>query len=188
MDAFLKAVTAQTFNFAIRSGITITSTYAIKQCSRLLRESPKSKAHAELQALQIRLESKIRIISPAIDMIELISARGNTSLESAVNLTKEIRYEIQRLGTRLGEAAEEEKLIRRGSSRAKGRHECEAEFKAIIADIKALLERVEDAIPLINLAITTSGVNLSTKLSGTISPSRLLQASTFLTAADSKFT
>ncbi|KAI7525478.1 Ran-binding-domain-containing protein [Hortaea werneckii] len=188
MDAFLKAVTAQTFNFAIRSGITITSTYAIKQCSRLLRESPKSKAHSELQALQIRLDSKIRIISPAIDMIELISARGNTSLESAVNLTKEIRYEIQRLGTRLGEAAEEEKLIRRGSSRAKGRDECEAEFKAIIADIKALLERVEDAIPLINLAITTSGVNLSTKLSATISPSRLLQASTFLTAADSKFT
>ena len=42
-------------------------------------------------------------------------------------------------------------------------------------------------MPLINLAITTSGVSLSTNLPATVSPSRLLQASTFLTAADSQY-
>lgn len=137
--------------------------------------------------LQLRLESKIRIISPAIDMIDLISARGNTTLESAVSLTKEIRFEIQRLGSRLNNAANDEALLRRKSSRAKDRAETESELRSIISAIKNLLLRIEDAVPLINLAITTSGVNLSTKLSGTISPSRLLQASTFLTAADSKY-
>jgi hypothetical protein len=120
-------------------------------------------------------------------MIELISARGNTTLESAVTLTKEIRYDIQRLGKRLNDAANDEELLKRKSSRAKSREENERELKAIIAAINALLVRIEDAVPLINLAITTSGVNLSTKLSGTISPSRLLQASTFLTAADTKY-
>jgi hypothetical protein len=38
-----------------------------------------------------------------------------------------------------------------------------------------------------NLAITTSGASLSTTLPSTISPSRLLQASTFLTAGDTQY-
>ncbi|EMC99567.1 hypothetical protein BAUCODRAFT_29940 [Baudoinia panamericana UAMH 10762] len=187
MDILLGRVTQQAMNYAIRSGITITATYAIKQCGRLLKEAPRSKDREELMQLQLRLDSKIRIISPAIDMIELISARGNTSLETAATLTRDIRYEIQRLGVRLSNAANDEEMLKRKSSRAKSREETERELKAIIYQIKNLLTRIEDAIPLINLAITTSGVNLSTQLSGTISPSRLLQASTFLTAADSKY-
>ena len=175
-------------NYAIRSGITITTGYALKQCGRLVKEAPRGKEREELAKLQIRLEGKIRIISPAIDMIELIAARGNTTLESAVGLTKEIRYEIQNLGVRLNDAANDEQLLRRNSNRAKTREQSEHQMRLVINEIKALLDRIEDAVPLINLAITTSGVNLSTKLSGTISPSRLLQASTFLTAADKNFT
>ena len=108
MDVFLARVTGQAMNFAIRSGITITTTYAVKQAGRLLKETPRSQQRDELMQLQLRLEGKIRIISPAIDMIELISARGNTSLESALTLTKEIRFGLQRLGTRLSDAANEE--------------------------------------------------------------------------------
>lgn len=175
-------------NYAIRSGITITTGYALKQCGRLIKEAPKGMEREELARLKVRLEGKIRIISPAIHMIELIAARGNTTLESAVSLTKDIRYEIQRLGMRLNEAANDEQLLRRNSNRAKSREESEHQMRQIISEIKALLDRIEDAVPLINLAITTSGVNLSTKLAGTISPSRLLQASTFLTAADSSYT
>jgi hypothetical protein len=188
MDLLLSKVTQHAMNYAIRSGITITTGYALKQCGRLVKEAPKGKEREELARLQVRLEGKIRIISPAIDMIELIAARGNTTLESAVGLTKDIRYEIQSLGVRLNDAANDEQLLRRNSSRAKTREQSEQQMRSIIQEIKALLDRIEDAVPLINLAITTSGVNLSTKLSGTISPSRLLQASTFLTAADSAYT
>jgi hypothetical protein len=120
-------------------------------------------------------------------MIELIAARGNTSLESAVALTKSLRFDIQSLGTRLAKAVGEEELLRKGSSRSKTRAQNDLEVKLIIADIKRLLERIEDAVPLINLAITTSGVNLSTTLPATVSPSRLLQASTFLTAGDTQY-
>ena len=42
-------------------------------------------------------------------------------------------------------------------------------------------------MPLMNLAITTSGAKLSTNLPSTVSPSRLLQASTFLTAGDTQY-
>lgn len=141
----------------------------------------------QLGKLQRRLESKIRIISPAIDMIELITARGNTSLESALALTKSLRWDIQALGTRLAKAAANEELTRKGSSRANSKIQNEVELKGVISDMTALLEKIEDAVPLINLAITTSGVSLSTNLPASISPSRLLQASTFLSTGDAQY-
>ena len=147
----------------------------------------EGKEKDELARLQMRLDSKIKIISPAIDMIELIAARGNTSLESAVGLTKSLRWEIQSLGSRVEQAVAQEQLTRRGSSKAKSRDENGMELQVIIAEMKNLLDKIEDAVPLINLAITTSGVSLSTTLPATVSPSRLLQASTFLTAGDMQY-
>ncbi|KAF1966580.1 Ran-binding-domain-containing protein [Bimuria novae-zelandiae CBS 107.79] len=186
MEVLLSKVTQQAMNYAIRTGITITSGYAMRQCGRLLK-TVEGCEKQELAALQLRLEGKIRIISPAIDMIELIAARGNTSLESAVTLTKSLRFDIQSLGVRLAKAVGEEQLARRGSSRSKTRAENDLELRLIIAEIKKLLDRIEDAVPLINLAITTSGVNLSTTLPDTVSPSRMLQASTFLTHGDTQY-
>lgn len=182
----MSQVTQQAMSYAIRSGIAITSHYALKQCGRLMK-TVDGQEKQELAALQIRLDSKINIISPAIDMIELIAARGNTSLESAVGLTKSLRWDIQTLGSRVEKAVAEEQLTRRGSSRAKSRDQNIVELKVIIGEMKRLLERIEDAVPLINLAITTSGVNLSTTLPATVSPSRLLQASTFLTSGDMQY-
>lgn len=104
-----------------------------------------------------------------------------------MTLTKDIRWEIQALGIRLANAANQQDLLQRQSSRAKSREQNELELKSIVADVRKLLVSIEDAVPLINLAITTSGVKLTTNLPATISPSRLLQASTFLTAADSAY-
>lgn len=173
-------------SYAIRSGIAITSHYALKQCGRLMK-TVDGREKQELATLQLRLDSKIKIISPAIDMIELIAARGNTSLESAVGLTKSLRWDIQTLGSRVEKAVAEEQLARRGSSKAKSRDQNDVELKIIIDEMKRLLERIEDAVPLINLAITTSGTSLSTTLPATVSPSRLLQASTFLTSGDMQY-
>lgn len=63
----------------------------------------------------------------------------------------------------------------------------ERQLKRIIQDIRKLLGRIEDAVPLINLAITASGASLSSNLPSSVSPSRLLQASTFLTAGDTQY-
>lgn len=120
-------------------------------------------------------------------MIEVIAARGNSSLESAVSLTKSIRRDIQSLGARVTRAVAYEESAQRSSSRIKSSTQSEAEMKAVIKDMRALLDRIEDAVPLINLAITTSGAKLSTSLPASISPSRLMQASTFLSAADSQY-
>ncbi|KAJ2518163.1 Ran-specific GTPase-activating protein 30 [Coemansia sp. RSA 2049] len=51
---------------------------------------------------------------------------------------------------------------------------------AIVDDLKALLVNIEEAVPLLNLALTTSGAHLGTSLPPGISPSRLMQASALL--------
>ena len=186
MDFILSSITKNAVNYAIRSGVTITGGYATQQFTRLMKAT-NSSDRDELGRLRHRLESKIKLISPSIDMIELISARGNTSLESAVSLTKSIRLDIQTLGARLSKAAAEEELARKGSSKAKPQAQSDQEVKNIIRDIRDLLQSIEDAVPLISLAITTSGVTLSANLPVTVSPSRLLQASTFLSAGDSRY-
>jgi hypothetical protein len=104
-----------------------------------------------------------------------------------VSLTKSLRWDIQNLGQRLAKVASGEGLGLRVSQSSSKRANIEAEIKVIISDIRALLNRIEDAVPLINLAITTSGINLSTSLPQSVSPSRLLQASTFLTAGDTQY-
>lgn len=115
------------------------------------------------------------------------SARGNTTLESAVSLTKSLRWDIQKLGIRIDKAASTEETSRQRRGRLRHRVKHEAELRFIIQDIRQLLIRIEDAVPLINLAITTSGASLSTTLPHSVSPSRLLQASTLLTVCDRKF-
>ncbi|KAF2398783.1 Ran-binding-domain-containing protein [Trichodelitschia bisporula] len=185
MDILLERVTQQAMNYAIRTGVAVASGFAVDQFSRLLR-SVKGSVREELSDVQIQLETKIRIISPAIDMIEVIAARGNTSLDSALSATKQIRLEIQALGKRLSAAAGQEELIRRGKSKLRTA-ETDLELKLIVQDVKRLLKRIDESVPLMTLAISTSGVNISTALPSTVSPSRLLQASTFLSAGDTQY-
>ncbi|KAF8244136.1 Ran-binding-domain-containing protein [Wilcoxina mikolae CBS 423.85] len=176
MDYFLAKVSQQAVTFAIRSGIIVTSQFAIRQCGRYI-SSIKGKDRKELQRLQERLETKIRIISPAIDLVEIISARGNTSLESALSLTKDIRHGIEKLGKRM-EALSDQTQKRKTSPE---------EIKSVVEDIKGLLHKIEDAVPFISLAVTTSGVNISTSIPQNVSPSRLLQASGMLSAGDTAY-
>lgn len=102
-------------------------------------------------------------------------------------MTKSLRWEIQALGVRLDKAASAEEQSRKTHDRAKTKQAHEVELRQIVLDIRKLITRIEDAVPLINLAITTSGARLSTTLPATVSPSRLLQASTFLTAGDTQY-
>lgn len=61
MDALLARLGVQAMNYAIRSGLAVTSTYAISQCSRLLKSVDDRSLRAELESLQELLEGKIRV-------------------------------------------------------------------------------------------------------------------------------
>lgn len=54
-------------------------------------------------------------------------------------------------------------------------------------DMQCILDRLDRDIPLLQLAISASGETLSGSMPACVSPSRLLQASTLLTIADTRF-
>lgn len=63
MDSFLSRLGAQAMNYAIRSGITLASTYAISQCTRLATTVSDKRLGAELSALQGLLDRKLQVCS-----------------------------------------------------------------------------------------------------------------------------
>ncbi|KAF7536322.1 hypothetical protein G7Z17_g13063 [Cylindrodendrum hubeiense] len=187
MDEFLATVGVQAMRYAIRSGIALTSSYALGQCSRLLKSVEDKKLHSQLKSLRKLLDCKIKIISPAIDLIEFKSGRGNVFLESAVPLAKSLHKEIVSLGRRIEAVAIAEEKLTDNHVEPKTPPTYHDDLVAIVASIKALLDRIDREIPLLQLAITASGESLSTSLPAGISPSRLLQASTFLIFGDTQF-
>lgn len=107
-------------------------------------------------------------------MIELRSGQGNSALESALTLTASLQKEIILLGHKIASLAPLQ------TSQVAIRH--------LVTDIRTLLNRINESIPLLQLAISASGESLSTNLPDSVSPSRMLQASAFLMIADSHFT
>lgn len=106
-------------------------------------------------------------------------------------LAKSLYREIVRLGKRLEHAAIAEEVAH-GADHNKARvgplsETHHAELLLIIKDIKALLERIDRDIPLLQLAITASGEKMSSTMTPGISPSRMMQASALLSFADAHF-
>lgn len=61
MDEFLATVGVQAMRYVIRSGIALTSSYAVGQCSKLLKSVEDKAVHAELKSLRNLLDSKIKV-------------------------------------------------------------------------------------------------------------------------------
>ncbi|KLU81510.1 RanGTP-binding protein [Magnaporthiopsis poae ATCC 64411] len=190
MDALLARLGAQAMNMAIRSGIALTSTYAVQQCSRLLKTVDDKSVRAELRALQQELDERIKIIAPAIDLIEFKAGRGNAFLESAVPLAKSLRRRIVALGKQLDDVAgaeEELRQSRNAASRARASGSQSAQLRGVMEEMKHLLARIERDAHMLQFSISASGENLSTSLPPGVSPSRLMQASTFISIGDTQF-
>jgi hypothetical protein len=62
MDALLARLGYQAVNYAMRCGIALTSTFAVQQCSRLLKTVDDKALGKELKALQKVLDSKIKVV------------------------------------------------------------------------------------------------------------------------------
>ena len=75
MDTFVAKVSQQAVNLAVRSGIAFTSKFIFGQCCRLVEIARDSKteedAYLALERLNKQLDGRIKIVSPAIDLVEL---------------------------------------------------------------------------------------------------------------------
>ncbi|KAI9593409.1 RanGTP-binding protein-domain-containing protein, partial [Syncephalis fuscata] len=196
MDDLFSKLAITTVSLVGRAAFGAASRVAVQQISNYLQHGQRHRsqgrrnndANEDLLRLRDRFETKLRIVTPAIDLVEIIAARGNTALESVLDLTTALRRDMDRFARRL--AADTAKL---DASEEKSEHEEEeAEAEAasvarVTRELKALLARIEDAVPFLNLALTTSGANLGTSLPTSVSPSRLMQASSALADCARRF-
>lgn len=179
MDEILAKAGSQAVTFAIKSGVSIASTYAIKTITGFILKIPKDDAK-RIEKLRIKLQNRIEIVSYAIDLIRLVAARGNTNLESTLRLTSDLRVEIDQFDDKIHELTEKVE----GSRTAKTQKDS---INAVELYIKDLLDRIEEITPFINLSLTTSGANLSSNLTNTVSPGLLLSASNYVVKNNDMF-
>lgn len=173
MDELLSKAGSQAVTFAIRSGISIASTYAIKTITTFVTQIPKDDAR-RIQRLKAQLQNRVEIVSSAIDLIKLVAARGNTHLESTLRLTKDLKDELDKFDEHM------QALITQveKSSNAKSQKDAIGKVEKYIKD---LLARIEEVTPFLNLSLTTSGATISSALPQQLSPGLLLQASNHIT-------
>ncbi|KAK9450705.1 RanGTP-binding protein-domain-containing protein [Limtongia smithiae] len=179
MEDLLSRAGNQAVTFAIRSGIAVVSSYAIKNVTKFLDKLPADEK-SNLERLRKMLKINIKIITPSIDLIQLLAAKGYTTLQNTVSLTRELRRDINKFDENVEKANLKMQTAKSSSDKQKT-------YKEVEKYMTDLLNRLESSIQLLQLAITTSGANLSATLPDTVSPCRLLQASTLLLTADSIF-
>jgi hypothetical protein len=224
MDQFLSLIGIQAMKYAVRSGIVLTSKYALNQCSQLVTRIDDRKLEKELISVQKLLENKIRVqgsqtvTAVAVFFVFLTwvgylschsayrikvtviiatsterglssyrSGRGNTFLESAVPMTTTLHQQISSLGTEIEAMTNLDSLPCSNTDQNNLGRPSKTPLSKVLRDMKSLLKCIDRDIPLLQLAISASGESLSASLPPTISPSRLLQASTFIVMGDSQF-
>lgn len=169
MDDFLSRALSQAVLFAIRLGVLLATGYAVKTVGRLLEKIPADE-QAGVVRTRRRLETRVEIVLLAIDLVQLAAARGNTLLSLTLALTRDLKEEIDQFDATV------EALVAKIDTKltAGARKTAVAET---VAYMELLLARIEEAIPLITLLLTTSGANLQLQVLPLMSPGCLLQAS-----------
>lgn len=175
MEEILAKAGSQAVTFAIRSGISLASGFAIKRVSKFLDKIPENEKR-KITIIKNKIQTKIDILSISIDLIKLASARGNTSLEATSIYIDELTKEFDVFDETLVKITNDLTNL----------NEKESIMKVNVY-MKDLLEKIDEAIPLLNLSLNTCGVNLNGNLPDHISPGRLLQASDFINKSNTEF-
>lgn len=173
MDQILTKASNQAVSFAIRSGISIASGYAIKTISTFLDKIPEHEKR-RIQSKRNKLKTKIDIVTVTIDLIKVAAARGNTVLESSLDLINDLQEEFNDFDERINEI----------TSSLNGGNQKES-IKKVEDYLNSLIHDINEAIPILNLVLVTLGVNLNGKIkTHGISPGRLLQAANYIHNSD----
>ncbi|CAG8627087.1 11027_t:CDS:2, partial [Paraglomus occultum] len=162
-----------------KAAFAYSTNYAMRQVANYIKQDSTVRKidTSELEHARESLDISIKIVQPAIDLIEIISQRGNTSLEPAVERTLQLRKEIDAFAHKITSTAESDDT-------AKMR---KFDHTAMIKDMQALTNKIEKFVPYLNLVLATSGTNLGWSLPNSVSPSRLMQASSLLNDTHHEF-
>ncbi|KAJ2743646.1 Ran-specific GTPase-activating protein 30 [Coemansia sp. BCRC 34301] len=166
MDELFSSLALQTVQLVGKAAFGAAGTLALKRVTSYVGQTQHAaEPQAKLTRLLSRFEARLRIVTPAIDLVEIIAARGHSTLAGALHLTHALRHDILALGSSLAAKPS----------------------AGVVAELEAVLEKIDDAVPLLSLALTTSGAHLGQTLPTGVSPARLLQASALLARSPAGF-
>ncbi|KAJ2449731.1 Ran-specific GTPase-activating protein 30, partial [Coemansia sp. RSA 2336] len=202
MDELFSNLAIQTVQLVGKAAFGAAGTIALKRVTEYVHRVPHSgKQQTEVEQLRELFETKLRIITPAIDLIDIISARGHSTMSSVLHLTMSLRQDILAFSAKLVKLDQmlnelgplkqppqknEPSLVslfRRTQTPEAQSNGIGVLNDSIVADLRMLLRKIDDAVPLLNLALATSGAHLGSALPTDISPSRLMQASALISRA-----
>ncbi|CAH6721107.1 ran-specific GTPase-activating protein 30 [[Candida] jaroonii] len=164
MDDILYKASNQAMSFAIKSGISLASGFAIKRITKLLDKLPDDDTSMILKKRK-RISTKISIISSSIELIKLISAQGNSALASTMELIEELEESFETFDQDV------EAMIQD----LNGNGDKQRIIKNVEKKMNELIEEIDESVPLINLSLITCSVNRNG-----VSLSKLIKASNYL--------
>ncbi|KAJ2785631.1 Ran-specific GTPase-activating protein 30 [Coemansia javaensis] len=208
MEGLFANLAMQTVQLVGKAAFGAAGSIALRRVSQYASQiAHTAEAQSELDRLRAQFEAKLRIVTPAIDLIDIIAARGHSAMSSVLQLTYALRADILAFSDKLARlddprAAQRKSdgslvtLLRRATD-AKGDGAAAGGSGggsggsggggSIESDLRELLAKIDNAVPLLNLALTTSGVHLGSALPTGISPGRLMQASALVARAATWF-
>ncbi|KAJ1861202.1 Ran-specific GTPase-activating protein 30 [Coemansia sp. RSA 2703] len=180
MDDLFSSLAMQTVHLVGKAAFGAASSLAMRRVTEYVNStqqaaataSAAAAADAELAHQHMRFETTLRVVTPAIDLIELISSRGHSTTSGVLQLTARLRKDIQQFAAALPAQPDQSAKTTEGT-------------QATLARMRMLVDRIDAAVPLLNLALTTSGAHLGAALPDGVSPGRLMQASGVLARAPS---
>lgn len=86
LDVLIRTIGGQAFKYVVNSGISLTSGYAVHQCSRLIKTVDDKEIHAELKSLQKILDNKVKVSQEVQGELAKILARQLTAWNRSSHL------------------------------------------------------------------------------------------------------
>ncbi|KAF3985702.1 hypothetical protein FT663_04915 [Candidozyma haemuli var. vulneris] len=169
MDDILARASNQAVSFAIRSGISLASGYAIKTLSRFLDRIPEAKQHPIFKAKE-KLDRKLSSVTQLISLIKLENVSKNSILKPTVDLIDDLEKDINQFNDRMDQMVHSTSPMNTKQT-----------IEVIQKDLSELNQSLNEVVPYINLALNVTGLNFKND-STDISFSSLLRAYSYLFA------
>ncbi|KAJ2331937.1 Ran-specific GTPase-activating protein 30, partial [Coemansia sp. RSA 2681] len=184
MDELFSSLALQTVQLVGKAAFGAAGTLALKRVSNYVSHAQHApEPQAKLERLLARFEARLRIVTPAIDLVEIIAARGHSTLAGALHLTHSLRRDILALGSAMASPHKSNTSLASPRKSNSSLLVSASSPLVVVEELQALLDKIDDAVPLLNLALTTSGAHLGATLPAGVSPARLMQASAVLARA-----
>ncbi|KAK5671465.1 hypothetical protein BDV3_001200 [Batrachochytrium dendrobatidis] len=120
-----------------------------------------------LRQLQQRLEHKLALLTPAIDLCEWAAARGHSVLESILTLSNDLNASLDTLSQDFAALPLDKPDV--------------VLLDAIVETFQDVLQQVDNLVPFVQMGLQISGVQFGNRVPVGVSPVLLMRASAALT-------